>query len=90
VQPDSTNLIEQIGLSVPLIGFYDAPDISPFEPLVEPEAGKRACLFAFYGQWLAGKTLHLTKDNFHCPGAGHWLFGVVTRSREDFPVPGRR
>jgi hypothetical protein len=84
VQPDSKDLIEKIGLRVPLIGFYDAPDVSPFEPLVEPEPGKRACVFTFYSHWLAGKTLHITKDNFRCPGAGHWLFSVVTRSREDF------
>ena len=84
MQPDATNLIEGIGLGVPLIGLYDAPDVNPFEPLVEPEPGKRACLFTFFEQWLAGKTLHLTKDSFRCPGAGHWLFGVATRSREDF------
>jgi hypothetical protein len=84
VQPDSTNLIEKIGLKVPLIGFYDAPDASPFKPLVEPKWDRHACVFAFYKQWIAGKTLHLTKDNFGCSGAGHWLFGVVTRSREDF------
>jgi len=84
VQPDSTNLIEKIGLKIPLIGFYDAPDVSSFEPLVEPEPGEWACVFTFYKQWLAGKTLHITKDNFRCPGAGYWIFSVVTRSREDF------
>ncbi|MBN2185578.1 MAG: DUF169 domain-containing protein [Candidatus Krumholzibacteriota bacterium] len=83
MQPDSTELIEKIGLRVPLIGFYDAPDTAPFEPLVEPGPGKHACVFAFYRQWLAGKTLHITKDNFGCPGAGHWLFSAVIRSRED-------
>lgn len=84
MQPDPTYLVEKIGLKVPLVGFYDAPDARAFEPLVASELGKRACVFTFYKQWLAGKTLHLTKDNCRCPGAGHWLFGVVTRSREDF------
>ncbi len=84
MQPDSRDLMERIGLKVPLIGFYDAPDASPFEPLVEPEPGKRACVFAFYEQWLAGRTLHITKENSLCPGASHWLFGAVSRSREDF------
>jgi hypothetical protein len=84
VQPDSTNLIERMGLRVPLVGLYDAPDVSPFKPLVEPESGKRACVFASYSQWLAGKTLHMTKDNTGCSGAGNWLFGAETRSRADF------
>jgi hypothetical protein len=83
-QPDPGHLIEQIGLDVPPVGFYDAPDASPFEPLVAPKPGRRACVFAFYRQWLAGKTLHLTRDNYGCGGAGHWLCGLETRSREDF------
>lgn len=84
MQPNSNNLIEKIGLRVPLIGFYDAPDVSQFEPLVEPRPGKRACVFAFYKHWLAGETLHITKENLGCPGAGYWLCSVVTRSRESF------
>jgi hypothetical protein len=84
VQPDSSNLLEKIGLSIPLIGLYDAPDVRPFEPLTVPEPGERACVFGFYKQWLDGKTLHITKDNFGCPGARNWLFGAATRSREDF------
>ena len=83
-QPDPTNLIKRIGLTVSLIGFYDAPDTSPFEPLVRPKSGKRACVFAFYKQWLKGKTLHITEDNAGCGGACHWLFTQETRSREDF------
>jgi len=83
MQPDATNLLEQMGLEIPLLGFYDAPDTPPFEPLVEPKPGTHACTFAFYRQWLRGKTLHLTEENFGCGGAGHWLCGVETRSRED-------
>jgi hypothetical protein len=84
VQPNPKNLVDKIGLSAPLIGFYDAPDVRPFEPLVEPGLGGRACVFAFYKQWRAGKTLHITRDTFGCPGAGYWLCSVVTRSRESF------
>ena len=65
----SAGLIDKIGLSTPLIGFYDAPDISPFDPLIEPKSNKRLCIFAFYKQWLRGKTLHITSDNFGCRGA---------------------
>ena len=83
-QPDPTNLIKRICLTIPLIGFYDAPETLPFKPLIKPKLGKRVCIFAFYKQWLNGKTLHITKDNSGCGGAGHWLFGKATRSREDY------
>ncbi len=84
MQPDSTNLLDKLGLKSPLMGFYDAPDPKAFEPLLEPKPGKHACVFAFYKQWLRGKRLHLTQDNFGCGGAGYWLCDVSTRSRENF------
>jgi len=83
MQPDATYLMKTMGLEIPLIGFYDAPDPRPFEPLVEPKQGRGACTFAFYRQWLKGKTLYLTQETFGCPGAGYWLCGVETRSREE-------
>jgi len=81
---DPANLLERIGLNTPLTEFYDAPDVRPFEPLVKPKPGKRACVFAFWKKCLDGKTLHITKDNFGCGGAGHWLCGTATRAREGF------
>jgi hypothetical protein len=84
MQPDPTILIEKVGLQAPLIGFYDAPDAGSFDPLVGSAPGKRACVFAFYRSWLAGKTLHITADNVGCGGAGHWLFSMVQRSRQGF------
>ena len=82
--PDPARLLEAIGLERPLIGFYDAPDPIPFLPCVEPRTGGHVCLFAFYREWLAGRVLHLTRENFGCGGAGTWMCGVQTRSREDF------
>ena len=84
MQPDPGKLLEVAGITIPLIGFYDAPDTCPFEPLVEPERGKHVCIFSFYLQWLSGKTLRIGKDSFGCGGAGYWLCGNVTRSRKDF------
>ena len=84
MQPDPTNLIERIGLTTPLIGFYDSPDPAPFAPLVKPGLGKGTCVFGFYRQWLKGKTLHITERNLGCGGAGHWLCNVSARSREGF------
>ncbi len=81
-QPDPKNLCRRINLKTPLIGFYDAPDPTPFEPLVKPDTGE--CVFAFYKDWLKGKTLHITEKNYGCGGAGRWMCGVETREREDF------
>jgi len=84
IQPDPSRLIDKIDLKIPLIGFYDSPDIDPFEPLIRPHKTGHNCVFAFFKQWLKGKTLHLTKDNYGCGGAGHWICGLEGRSREDY------
>ena len=76
-------LIETAGLTLPVIGLYDAPDASAFEPLIRPTQGRWACVFMFYQSWLRGETLHLTKDNFGCGGAGTYLLDVVTRARRE-------
>jgi len=84
MQPDPTNLLKRIDCTAPLIGFYDTPDASPFAPLVTPEPNKQRCVFSFYHEWLKGKTLLITKDNFGCGGAGHWLCDIETKEREAF------
>lgn len=80
---NSDRLLDAAGIKGPLIGFYDAPDPSAFEPLVEPARGGRACVFEFYPQWLKGRTLHLTPGNFGCGGAGRSLCDVHARSHEE-------
>ena len=82
IQPDYTNLIKRIDLNTPVIGFYDAPDLEPFKPLVIPEPGD--CVFSFHKKWQDGETLHITKEHYGCGGAGRWMCGIETRSREDF------
>jgi hypothetical protein len=84
MQPDPQMLLDKIGLEFPLIGFYDAPDPGQFEPLVEPEPGKRACVFQFFDAWRDSQTLRITRDNYGCGGAGNWLCGIPSRDREDF------
>ena len=82
VQPDYRKLVKRIDLSIPLIGFYDAPDPHPFEPLAKPDKGD--CVFIFYENWLKGQTLHITKEHYGCGGAGRWMCGIEIRSRKDF------
>ena len=81
-QPDPKNFCTRIDCTLPLIGFYDAPDPAPFDPLIKPQPGD--CVFAFYNNWMEGKTLHITKEHYGCGGAGRWMCGVEVRSRKDF------
>jgi hypothetical protein len=71
--PDPSQLLERIGMKLPLLAFYDAPDPAPFDPVIQPAEG--ACIFSHYTSWLDGVTLELTKDSFGCRGAGRWLCG---------------
>jgi hypothetical protein len=80
--PDPTTLIKRIYLSTPLICFYDAPDPEQFKPLVRPK--DTDCIFCSYKNWLKGETLHLTRDQYGCGGAGHWMWSIRSRSREEF------
>jgi hypothetical protein len=79
VQPDVSPILELLSIKEPLIGFYDAPDPAPFEPLVEPQGHR--CVFKFHNDWKQGKTLHITKEKHGC-GAMH-LLGIAERSREE-------
>jgi hypothetical protein len=82
IQPNPDRLKKRLDIKLILIGFYDAPDPALFKPLVEPKLSE--CVFCFYKDWTKGKTLHLTKDRYGCGGAGRQLWGVETRSREEF------
>jgi hypothetical protein len=82
--PDPTNLLKRIDLTTPLIGFYDAPDASPFAPTVESDSKQRECVFSFYQNWLGGETLLLTKGNFGCGGSCYWLGNAEAIPRKQF------
>ena len=82
--PDYATLVKQLALSTPLLGMYDAPDTAGFEPIIRPEPGKHVCMFCFYERILQGETLVITRDNFGCGGAGSCLFGIQTRSRDEY------
>ncbi len=81
---DPSYLLEKTEIKLPLIAFYDAPEISSFEPTVTPSKTGRACMFSFYKRWLKGETAVITKENFGCGGASHHLFSHPKRSHEDF------
>ena len=86
MQPDPTFLLEALNITLPLTGLYDAPDPLAFAPLVAPvpNAKRGECVFSHFRDWQAGKTVHLTKDNFGCGGAGGSLCGVQRTDRAGF------
>ena len=78
-------LLLKLGITIPLIGVYDTPELSFFSEILKPKSeGKGACMFAYYKKWLEGKHLLLTKDCFGCRGCGNWFWNVQRRSREEF------
>ncbi|MBN1387261.1 MAG: DUF169 domain-containing protein [Bacteroidales bacterium] len=79
-QPEPQYLIKKTGITLPLVGFYDTPDKSTFDPLLR----SNTCVFANYKQWKNGKYTLITKEQYGCPGAGTWLCNVKTKSREDY------
>jgi hypothetical protein len=79
MQPDPSPILRRLAIATPPIGFYDAPDPTPFEPLVR--AKEHRCLFASFPAWRRGKTLHLTRENPGC-GGGH-LFGEGGLGRDE-------
>jgi hypothetical protein len=83
MQTDARTLLERIGIASPLVGFYDAPDAAPFEPVVMMAPDEGTCIFAFYGNWMKGETLQLTRESYGCRGSGSCLFGIATRSPEE-------
>lgn len=84
MQPDPSNLMKRLDLTSLLIGFYDVPDATGFEPITSPKPGTRVCIFNYYRRWLKGETLHITRENAGCGGAAHWLFGMESRTRDEF------
>lgn len=82
IPPNPNNLLKRIDLTTPLIGFYDAPEPDLFKPLITPKQGD--CVFSFFKNWLNGQTLHITKKHYGCGGAGHWMWGIRTRSKKEF------
>jgi len=84
MQPDYSYLANKLDLASPLVGVYDAPDPQAFMPLVTIPEKQRACIFEFYADWMDGKTLRISPESYGCGGCGTWMFGIQTRSREDY------
>jgi hypothetical protein len=79
---DATYLLNKLELTFPLIGVYDAPVDSEFNPVVQLLPQKRTCLFAYFNAWMRGQTLRLSATNHGCLGAGYWMFGREGRTRQ--------
>jgi hypothetical protein len=82
--PDPAVLINKLDLGNPLIGLYDAPAALSFAPIIEMKTGVRTCIFQHYRNWMSGRTLKITKNNYGCGGCGHWWWNLETRSRKEY------
>jgi hypothetical protein len=80
MQPNADNLLSIAGITTPLIGFYDTPDLNPFEPFANP----KHCIFSCYENWKTGASVLVSEENFSCMGAGYWLCGVESLPRDKF------
>ncbi|MCU0288914.1 MAG: DUF169 domain-containing protein [Acidobacteria bacterium] len=84
--PNPDLLLDKIKLKRPLIGVYDAPPGLGFKPLMEPDPEKKnLCIYSFYQDWMAGRTLHLSPDFYGCKGCGYWMFGIDAQSHHISP-----
>lgn len=83
-QADAHYLLQNLNLAYPLIGVYDAPEDSSFPEVITLEGPGKQCLFRYFPQWVEGKTLKLSPENYGCGGCGHWFFGINTRSRDQY------
>ncbi len=79
MQPDPGRLMKMTGIDRPLVGFYDAPEIDPFMPVIDTQR----CFFSAFPHWMEGQSVYMTKDRFTCGGAGMHLCNIETRSRTD-------
>lgn len=80
MNPDPSLLLEKTGITRPPVGLYDAPDKEPFQPFTTPDH----CIFSSFSDWMEGKSIFITEENFTCGGVGYSYCGVQEKSREDF------
>ncbi len=74
-------LIQIAGISYPLVGVYDVPDATPFQPV----ATAASCIFEHFAAWQNGDSTvidHETAASFGCPGAGYWMCGIQSMPTE--------
>jgi hypothetical protein len=46
MEPNAIRFLEQAGITMPLIGFYDEPDTKPYESITVPQLDKRKWTFS--------------------------------------------
>ncbi len=79
--PNPRNLLNVLEISNPLIGFYDTPKKSLFEPFTIP----KQCIFSCYQDWMQGKSTCLSEPNvksIECSGAGYWNCNISSVPKE--------
>lgn len=79
-------LTKALRLETPLIAVYDSAPMEEFEPTVRAKG--RACCFAYYKQWLQGKTLVIERSegDFTHPDCGCHGAQMAFGLRKDYPT----
>jgi hypothetical protein len=78
--PNPQELLDIAEITTPLIGFYDVPELSPFEPFSTP----KRCFFSCYNDWQQGYSTRVTMGESSCRGGGYWVGGIEFAAREEF------
>ena len=73
MQPNPSDLLQNTGITTPLIGFYDVSDPKSFEPFTRP----KRCFFGAYENWLKGESVCISVNEARCMGGGYWVGGVM-------------
>jgi hypothetical protein len=73
MQPNPSDLLQNTGITTPLIGFYDVSDPKSFEPFTRP----KRCFFGAYENWQKGESICISVNDASCMGGGYWVGGVM-------------
>ncbi|MCP4746384.1 MAG: DUF169 domain-containing protein [Desulfobacteraceae bacterium] len=80
MQPNAKNILQIAGITAAPVGFYDVPDIKPFEPFISP----KHCFFSAYANWQQGESILVSREKFSCMGAGYWICGAEPMPRDEY------
>jgi len=79
-EPDISFICKKAGLKYPVMGLYDTPNKGSYGDFVPV----KSCVFSYFSLLVKGRHIRITKDQYGCGGAGGWLCGLETRSREEY------
>jgi hypothetical protein len=77
-------LMEKSGVTLHPIGLYDLPAAIEAQPSITPASRGFRCLFEAFDDWMAGKYLSLSAEDYGCGGCGRSFFGIQNMPSAEF------